>query len=88
MELLTIEKGFTKLLLLQRENEIYIESWGASTKHADRRCSFNDFTKSVFMSDEQNIYLWLLKCATDCTFYTHAKLYIDLAELYKEKFLE
>lgn len=85
MELLKIMCGYNEVLLKQDENGLYIESWGASTKHPDRVEYFSKYDKSEFMSTKENVYLWILKCATECAWYRHATMYLELAEAYRTK---
>ena len=88
MELLRCEDFYDKLILFNGNEGLYIEYWSGSTKHPDRTEYFSNYIKSDYMEENQNVYLWILKCAVDCNFFFHAKSYIELANMYKEKYMK
>lgn len=60
--------------VFQNSDEDYVlELWGGSTHHPDCRYFFSDFEKSPYVSDKQQIFQWLLECASKLTLPCHAK---------------
>jgi hypothetical protein len=56
-----------------------LELWGGSTKHPDSRFHFSDFQKSEFVSDEHQLFQWVLECASKLNFPFHAKALAEWA---------
>ena len=55
------------------ENDYVCELWGASTKHPDSIFHMENFEKNEFLDDEQQVFQWLLECASKLTWPFHAK---------------
>lgn len=55
------------------------ELWGGSTKHPDSVFHFEDFHKVDYISDDNQIFQWLLECASKLTFPPHAKELVEYA---------
>lgn len=55
------------------------ELWEVSTKHPDSIFHFSDFRKNEWMSDEVQVFQWLLECASKMTFPFHAKKLAEYA---------
>lgn len=55
------------------ENNYVCELWGASTKHPDSIFHMENFEKNKFLDDEQQVFQWLLECASKLTWPFHAK---------------
>ena len=43
------------------------EVWASSTKHPDSRFFFKDYKKIEWLPEEQQIFQWLLECASKLT---------------------
>ena len=66
--------------LFKSEKHGYIcELWGASTKHPDSIFYFDEFKKSNLFEDEQQVFQWLLECASKMTWPMHAKALVEQA---------
>ena len=64
-------------LFKSKEHGYVCELWGASTKHPDSIFYFDEFKKNDLFDDEQQVFQWLLECASKLTWPMHAK---ELAE--------
>ena len=61
-------------LIFKSEEHGYVcELWGASTKHPDSIFFFSDFKKVDFLTDKDQVFQWLLECASKLTWPQHAK---------------
>ena len=60
-----------------REKDLTLELWGGSTKHPDSKFYFSEFKKSPYINEEDQVFQWLLECASKLTWPFHAK---ELAE--------
>ena len=58
-------------------HDVILELWGGSTKHPDSLFRFSNFKKVEWMSEDVQIFQWILECASKLTFPFYAK---DLAE--------
>lgn len=68
------------VLYSDRENKkLYLECWGASTKHPDIMFRYEYYTPSEFQGDLDNIFAWLLECASKMTFAMHVDDLVDFA---------
>ena len=56
-----------------------LELWGGSTKHPDSRFRFSEFNKAEFIAPENQLFQWVLECASKLTFPFHAKLLAEWA---------
>ena len=56
-----------------KENDYVCELWGGSTKHPDSIFHMENFKKNEFLDDEQQVFQWLLECASKLTWPFHAK---------------
>lgn len=54
------------------DHDTILELWGASTKHPDSIFYFSDFKKTEFFEPEDQIFQWLLECASRLIFPVHA----------------
>lgn len=61
-----------KLYSRLNDHETILELWGASTKHPDSIFYFSDFKKTEFFEPEDQIFQWLLECASRLIFPFHA----------------
>ena len=59
------------------DHDTILELWSASTKHPDSIFYFSDFKKTEFFEPEDQIFQWLLECASRLIFPVHA---YDLAQ--------
>lgn len=50
------------------DRETVLECWGASTKHPDSTFKFSNFELSEIYEPEDQIYPWLLECASKMNF--------------------
>ena len=66
-------------LFKSKEHGYVLELWGASTKHPDSIFYFDEFKKNDLFDDEQQVFQWLLECASKLTWPMHAKDLVDLA---------
>ena len=57
----------------KNEKTLTLEVWSSSTKYPDAKFYFSDFNKSEWVSEEHQIFQWLLECASKLTFPMHAK---------------
>jgi hypothetical protein len=60
-----------------KEHGYVLELWGASTKHPDSIFFFDEFKKNDLFDDEQQVFQWLLECASKLTWPMHAKYLVD-----------
>ena len=58
------------------------ELWGASTKHPDSIFYFDDFKKTEYVSEQSQVYQWLLECSSKLTWPFHAHDLATEAEKY------
>ena len=75
-------KSGIKLYSRISDHNTILELWGASTKHPDSRFNYSSFKKVDFISDEVQIYQWLLECASRLTWWFYAKDLVDFANEY------
>lgn len=61
------------------EGNYVLQLWGASTKHPDSVFHFEDFKKSKWVSEEHQVFQWLLECASRLNFPFHAKMLTEYA---------
>ena len=61
-----------------------LELWGGSTKHPDCRFFFSKFEKSLWADNHQQVFQWLLECASKLNFPFHAYQLMKFAEKYYE----
>lgn len=73
-----------KLYSNVKTKDTILELWGASTKHPDSRFFFSKFEKSLWVDDHQQIFQWLLECASKLNFPFHAYQLMKFAENYFE----
>ena len=59
------------------KKDLTLELWGGSTKHPDSKFYFSEFKKSPYIDEEDQVFQWLLECASKLTWPFHAK---ELAE--------
>lgn len=69
--------NFTKfargVVVEEIDNDFILELWSSSTKHPDATFYFSKWSgKSEFMSDDEQIFQWLLFCASSLIFPPHA----------------
>lgn len=79
---MTIHEKFSKgIVVYKNENDDYIlELWGSSTKHPDSLFRYSDWeNKSNMFSTEDQIFQWLLYCASQLTFPFFARSLVDYA---------
>lgn len=70
-------------------HETYLELWGSSTNHPDCTFEFSKFNKVYFLPEYQQIFNWLLECASTMNFHFHAFDVANFAmEIYKGAFGE
>ena len=62
-----------------KEHGYVLELWGASTKHPDSIFFFDEFKKNDLFDDEQQVFQWLLECASKMRFPSTAKQIAELA---------
>lgn len=62
-----------KLYSRLSDHETVFEVWGGSTKHPDSIFFFSNFKKSEWVSENAQIFQWLLECASKMNFPFHAK---------------
>lgn len=77
---MTNEEKFKKGIVVyqnEEDRDYILELWSASTKHPDSVFRFSNFKKNEFIDEEQQIFQWLLECASKLTWPFHAK---ELAE--------
>lgn len=67
--------------------ETIFECWGASTKHPDARFHYSDFKKSDFMDNHENVYAWLLECASKMMFFFNTRKIVKFADKIYENYL-
>lgn len=66
------------------DHEIVLELWGASTKHPDSVFYFSDFQLSEWTDAEDQIFQWLLECASKLNWPYHAyRLACKAIEIYE-----
>ena len=64
----------------ENDNDYVLELWGASTKHPDSMFFFSEWQDKVdYFEDEEQVYQWLLYCASRLTFPFYAKDLVDYA---------
>jgi hypothetical protein len=61
------------------EKDLTLEVWSSSTKYPDSKFYFSDFSKSILVDDEHQIFQWLLECASKMVLPSTAKQISDLA---------
>ena len=61
------------------KKDLTLELWSNSTKYPDSKFYFSDFQKSLHLNEEDNIFLWLLECASKLTWPFHAKELVEYA---------
>ena len=66
----------------RRDDDWVCELWGASTKHPDSMFLFSNFKKTELLEEPEQIYQWLLECASKLTFPFHAKELAEYAQKY------
>ena len=77
----------TKLYSRLSDHETVLELWGASTKHPDSIYYFSDFRKTDFIPAKEQIFPWLLECASRLMFPFHSYCLASFAmELYETGF--
>lgn len=81
-------KSGIKLYSRISDHDTILELWGASTKHPDSRFNYSNFEKTDFISDEVQIYQWLLECASRLTWWFFAKDLVDFANEYYDKVIK
>lgn len=62
-----------------KKHKYVLELWGASTKHPDAIFYFDEFKKNDLFDDDEQVFQWLLECASKLTWPMHAKDLVDLA---------
>lgn len=62
-----------------KEHGYVCELWGASTKHPDSVFYFDNFKKVDVFPDEEQVFQWLLECASKLTWPVHAKELVEYA---------
>lgn len=67
-----------------KTKDTILELWGGSTKHPDSRFHFKKFEKSKWVDEENQIFQWLLECASRLNFPFHAYQLMKFAEKYYE----
>lgn len=55
------------------DHHTIMEIWGGSTKHPDCKFDFVDFKKSEWVSENAQIFQWILECASKMNFPFHAE---------------
>lgn len=78
-------KSGIKLYSRISDHETILELWGASTKHPDSRFSFSHFEKTPLVSDQVQIYQWLLECASRLTWWFFARDLVNFANEYYDR---
>ncbi len=74
----------TKLYSRLSDHETVLELWEASTKHPDSIFYFSDFEKTSFIPAKEQIFPWLLECASKLMFPFHSYCLASYAmELYE-----
>lgn len=58
---------------------IFLETWGTSTKHPDSIYDFQTFKESWAMDEIENIYCWVLSLATETLFFPHVRDFVEFA---------
>lgn len=71
---MTNEEKFRKGTVLYKNDwDTYVlELWGGSTKHPDSVFYFEDFNTVNYLSDDAQVFQWLLECASKLTMPFHA----------------
>ena len=64
--------------------DLTLEVWASSTKYPDAKFYFSDFQKSQWVSEEHQVFQWLLECASKMRFPFTAK---QIAEIAFEKYI-
>ncbi len=73
----------TKLYSRLSDHETVLELWEASTKHPDSIFYFSDFRKTEFIPAKEQIFPWLLECASKMIWPFHSYCLASFAmELY------
>ena len=61
------------------EHAYILELWGGSTKHPDIVFYFDNFKKSKYMEDKNQVFQWILYCASELNFPNQAELLAQYA---------
>ena len=64
--------GEYKLYSRIEDGETLLELWGGSTKHPDSIFYFSDFNKTDWIDYQNQIFQWILECASKLTLPVHA----------------
>ena len=62
-----------------KEHGYVVEMWGSSTKHPDSIFYFDNFNKTDIFEDNEQVFQWLLECASKMTWPIHAKALVEQA---------
>lgn len=81
-------KSGIKLYSRISDHNTILELWGGSTKHPDSVFNFAKFDKVPHISDEVQIYQWLLECASRLTWWFFAKDLADFANEYYDRVIK
>ena len=65
------------------KKDITLELWSSSTKHPDSKFYFSDFKKTPYINEKDQIFQWLLECASKLVHPFFAK---ELAEYALENY--
>ena len=60
-------------------SDLTLEVWASSTKYPDAKFYFSDFRKSEWVSEQHQVFQWLLECASKMRFPSTAKQIADIA---------
>lgn len=64
--------GEYRLYSRLEDGETVLELWGGSTKHPDSIFYFSDFNKTDWIDYQNQIFQWILECASKLTLPVHA----------------
>lgn len=75
-----------KLYSRLSDHETILELWGGSSKHPDCVYKYSDFLQVNYFPPEEQIFQWILECASHLTFPPHAyRLTKQAIEIYEER---
>lgn len=55
------------------KKDLTLELWASSTKYPDSKFYFSDFKKTPYIEEEQQIFQWILECASRLTWPFYAR---------------
>lgn len=65
-------RGEYRLYSRLEDGETILELWGGSTKHPDSIFFFSNFNKTDWIDYQNQIFQWILECASKLTLPVHA----------------